>query len=143
MQLRSVAALLTAVVFPLLIAACDGAKHPVTPGPSYSLSIWLIGEKTHEAPINHNAYIGGRFTDSRNTAQSGVRVFFEVDPITGGADITPMAMTEPDSTNGFSTLVTFFGRHLGTVLIRAYVNDATGGRLATDTLNVEISSGNW
>lgn len=105
-----------------IIVGCPEATKPKGDADRYGgVDIDVVG-RTYEAIIGSNVYLQGVVKNSWGEPQRGVRVYFSVTPNWIGR-ITPWTWTEPDSPNGFSTLVVFDPESLGVALIKGEVRD--------------------
>ncbi len=123
-----------AVGVSLLIGACDDGITNPTPTPLVSrLDIFPVNG-AYEVDIGENFYIGAHFR-SQGDLVRGERVYFSVTPDTVG-EITPWAITEPDSSNGLRENVVFYGTVEDTVLIRGWVGNEN--LIAQDTMSIWV-----
>lgn len=88
-----------------------------------------------EVRLHTNLYVTGRVVTSGGTPQRGIRVYFQVEPPSRG-NITPWATTQPDSANGFNTLVTFYGLEEG--LAAVIGRGAADSGIVPDTIYVQV-----
>lgn len=126
-----------AVSVSLFIGACDdGITNPTPTPPVLRLEIFpVLG--AFEVDISRNLDIGAHFRDQTGKPISGERVFFDVTPDTVG-EITPWAITEPDSNNGFRENVVFNGSVETVALIRGWVINNNGNITAQDTMAIWV-----
>ena len=119
----------------LFIGACDdGITNPTPAPPVLRLEIFPVNG-AYEVDINDNFYIGAHFRDQTGRSISGERVYFSVTPDTVG-EITPWAVTEPDSNNGFRENVVFNGTVEIVVLIWGWVGNEN--IVALDTMSIWV-----
>ncbi len=137
--LRSVTNLVVPVLLSVcVLSACTGCEEPKPPpfDPfQLGLDIYLY-QHPQESNVNENVYLGGRLNDNLGVAQRGARVSFSVEPDSVG-DVTAFANTNPDSSTGFATRVTFIGRRPGVALITGLVLESQE-ILGRDTVRIRV-----
>jgi len=131
------------LAFPVLlgvgvISGCSGCDDPTPPGTNQvqlGLNIYLYNHP-QEANINENVYLAGRLIDATGDTLRNARVTFSVQPDSVG-NITPFTSTNPDSSTGFDTRVTFIGRRPGVALITGQVLEGQE-ILGRDTVRIRV-----
>lgn len=122
----------------IILSGCSGCDDPTPPGTNQiqlGLNIYLYNHP-QEANINENVYLAGRLIDATGDTLRNARVTFSVQPDSVG-NITPFTSTNPDSSTGFDTRVTFIGRRPGVALITGQVLEGQE-ILGRDTVRIRV-----
>ncbi len=136
MKLHYLTKILIAAVILFFSAACSNdTTNPPPPPPPMVLHIYPSNE-IYEVDTGANLYLNGQLVNEDGDPIAGYRVDFSLDPDTLGV-ITPFAVLDPTSSNGFNRQVVFNGRINGEALItgQVWIGESVAAR---DTLHVLV-----